>query len=128
MQRAQITGSFIFAALVLAGCAQGPETGAQADTRRVEDTGRSTDEAVDLIRYECEDGSTVQAIYPRIDTAEIEYDGQVIEMQIAVAASGSRYVGDGWEWWTKGMTEGTLTPLQPGEEIASADGVFCTAE
>lgn len=48
-------------------------------------------------------------------------------MRIAVSASGARYVGGGWEWWTKGATEGTLSPLKPGEDIASAAGAICTA-
>jgi membrane-bound inhibitor of C-type lysozyme len=48
-------------------------------------------------------------------------------MVAAASASGARYVGGGWEWWTKGLTEGTLSPLEPGESIASAPGLVCTA-
>lgn len=77
--------------------------------------------------YRCADGSIVEASYPTTDTARILYDGGVIDMTIAVSASGARYVGGGWEWWTKGTTEGTLSALAPGEEIASAPGISCAA-
>ncbi len=80
-----------------------------------------------IIRYVCEDGSTVEARYPTPDGARIGYQGRTIDMTIARSASGARYVGGGWEWWTRGMIEGTLTPLGPGEEIASAPGLGCAA-
>jgi len=80
-----------------------------------------------ITRFACPDGSTVEARYPTTDTARIIYKGQVIDMRIAISASGARYVGGGWQWWTKGLTEGTLSPLKPGEGIASAAGMICTA-
>lgn len=79
-----------------------------------------------LVRYTCEDRTTVDAHYPTVDTARLRHSGRTIELTRAISASGARYVGDGWEWWTKGMTEGRLTRLRPGEDIASADGVACT--
>ena len=29
-------------------------------------------------------------------------------MKIAMSASGARYVGGGWVWWSRGTTEGSL--------------------
>ncbi len=75
----------------------------------------------------CADGSVVEARYPTTDTAHIVYRNQSIEMRIAISASGARYTGDGWQWWTKGMQEGYLAPLKPGEDIASAPNMTCTA-
>jgi membrane-bound inhibitor of C-type lysozyme len=83
--------------------------------------------ASDVTRYVCPDGSTVEARYPTTETAQITFEGRTIAMRIALSADGARYVGGGWQWWAKGMTEGTLAPLAPGEEIASAPGVLCTA-
>jgi membrane-bound inhibitor of C-type lysozyme len=48
-------------------------------------------------------------------------------LRIATSADGARYTGDGWQWWTKGMHEGSLAALAPGEAIASAAGVACHA-
>lgn len=123
MRKVQLhhAGLAMFAALMLGACEQGSTAG---NTPAAAD--RS--EAAEVIRYECADGSVVEARYPTVDTAEISHDGQVIDMRIAVSASGARYTGEGWEWWTKGMTEGTLTPLAAGEDIASADGIFCTTK
>ena len=77
--------------------------------------------------FYCEDGSTVRASYPTTNTARVLIGDQAVDMTIAVAASGSRYVGSGWQWWTKGMNSGLLTRLAPGEDKASAKGTNCTA-
>lgn len=84
-------------------------------------------ESASKTSYQCDDGSVVEASYPTTDTAEVVIEGKSIEMTSAVSASGARYVGGGWEWWTKGMTEGMLSPLAEGETTASAPGVNCTA-
>lgn len=76
--------------------------------------------------YYCPDDSFIDAWYPTPGTARIVYQGQSIEMISAVSASGARYVGGGWQWWTRGMTEGQLSPLAEGENIASAGGMTCT--
>lgn len=78
--------------------------------------------------YHCPDGSVVEAWYPTTGTARLHYQGRSIDMTSAVSASGARYVGGGWEWWTKGMTEGMLSPLAKGESIASVRGVTCFAQ
>ena len=79
------------------------------------------------VSYACADGRTVQAVYPDADTAVLTMDGQTSHLHTAVSADGARYVGDHWQWWTKGMHEGQLAPLETGEKIASAIGVSCTA-
>lgn len=79
-------------------------------------------------RYVCSDGSVVEARYPDAQSARITYMGYSISMRIAMSASGARYVGGGWQWWTKGMKQGYLAPLKPGEDIASAPNLDCKAE
>lgn len=79
------------------------------------------------VRYSCADGTTIDASYPTTETARIVRDGQTVDLTIAVSASGARYVGGGWQWWTKGMTEGNLAPIKPGEDTAEAAGTMCTA-
>ena len=83
--------------------------------------------AANSTTYTCTDGRTVKADYPDTDTAVITLDGQTYRLHTAVSADGARYVGDHWQWWTKGMRQGQLAPLKPGETIASDSGVACTA-
>lgn len=78
--------------------------------------------------YACADGSTVQAWYLRPDHVRLLHRGAAIDLTRAISGSGARYVGGGWEWWTKGQTDGLLAPLGPGESIASAAGVSCKAK
>ena len=49
----------------------------------------------------------IAATYPSTDSAKINYKGSDYSMQIAVSASGARYVGGGFEWWTKGSGAGS---------------------
>ncbi|MEO7066381.1 MAG: MliC family protein [Rhodanobacter sp.] len=79
------------------------------------------------IDYTCTDGRTVHAMYPDTDSAVITLDGQTHRLHTAISASGARYVGDQWQWWTKGMHNAQLAPLKSGEKIASASGVACSA-
>lgn len=57
--------------------------------------------------YRCESGETIVATYPATDTATVQYKGGTYNMQIAVSGSGSRYIGGGLEWWTKGLGPGS---------------------
>jgi membrane-bound inhibitor of C-type lysozyme len=77
--------------------------------------------------YACSDGQVVQAAYPDTHTALVKIKGETHTLNIALSASGARYIGDGWQWWTKGMHDGMLAPLATGETIASAPGVNCHA-
>lgn len=86
-----------------------------------------TARAAPVTTYRCSDGSTVRASYPTPDTARVTFKGETIDMRIAVSASRARYVSDDWQWWTRGMSEGLLAPLAPGETIASNPGMTCTA-
>jgi len=61
--------------------------------------------------YRCESGETIAVTYLSTDSATVKYNGNNYNMQIAVSGSGSRYVGGGLEWWTKGSglgSEGAL--------------------
>jgi membrane-bound inhibitor of C-type lysozyme len=80
-----------------------------------------------ILTYTCDDGRAVQATYPDTDTAVLTFDRQTHRLHTAISASGARYVGEQWQWWTKGMQEAWLAPLKPGEAIASASGARCTA-
>lgn len=82
---------------------------------------------VSWISYACADGRVVQAAYPDTNTAQIKIGGQEHILRIAMSADGARYTGDGWQWWTKGMHDGSLAPLAAGETIANAPGVACHA-
>ncbi|MEO9080108.1 MAG: DUF4232 domain-containing protein [Rhodanobacter sp.] len=78
------------------------------------------------VSYTCADGRVLLAVYPDSDTAVLTLDGRTQRLHTAVAADGARYVGKHWQWWAKGMHEARLTPLKPGEMIASSSGVSCT--
>ena len=119
-------------AIGLAGCNASPTKTESPATDTAESAAPKADAAAtpaatELVRYSCADGSTVEARYPTPDTAQIVTNGKTVDMKVAQSASGARYVGDGWQWWTKGMTDGMLAPLKAGEDIASAAGTSCTA-
>jgi membrane-bound inhibitor of C-type lysozyme len=84
-------------------------------------------ESLSWISYACSDGHVVRAAYPDTNTALIKIKDQTHTLHVAISGSGARYTGDGWQWWTKGMHDGMLAPLQAGESIASAPGVTCHA-
>jgi membrane-bound inhibitor of C-type lysozyme len=99
----------IAAVLLLAACQSHQPSAAQATT------------------YACNDGRQVQAAYPDAESAVLTLDGKTDHLHRAISADGARYVGDGWQWWTKGMEQGMLAPLKPGESVASASGASCRA-
>jgi membrane-bound inhibitor of C-type lysozyme len=79
----------------------------------------------EVLVYHCADGETVRASYPTSDMAVVEYAGRSRTLRTAASASGARYVGDGLQWWTKGLTEGVIAPLADGKDKISAPGVNC---
>lgn len=85
------------------------------------------DGTADAMTYTCADGRVVQATYPDTEHAQITLDGQSHHLRIARSASGARYVGDHWQWWSKGMHDARLSPLEPGEMIAASAGIPCHA-
>ncbi len=113
-----LAAAAVMAGLGLAACSK-PAEQAQAPAKAAP--------AAPVITYACDDGRTVRASYPDTDTAVVEIDGKRRTLKIAISASGARYTGDGYQWWTKGMTQGQLSPLAAGEDIASAPGVNCKA-
>jgi membrane-bound inhibitor of C-type lysozyme len=78
-------------------------------------------------RYLCTDGRVIEARYPDSVTALLALRGHSYTLKVARSADGARYVGDGWQWWAKGMRDGTLAPLARGETIATSPGVQCHA-
>ena len=111
-----LAAAAVMAGLGLAACSK-PAEQAQAPAKAAP--------AAPVITYACDDGRTVRASYPDTDTAVVEIDGKRRTLKIAILASGARYTGDGYQWWTKGMTQGQLSPLAAGEDIATAPGVNC---
>ena len=85
------------------------------------------------VPYRCVSGETVLAHYDdTTDTIRLRYRQTTVEMSPAVSASGARFTGGDWVWWTKGMDEGTLFTLLPDGDTgdlldtclaAGADGV-----
>ena len=117
MAKLHILTSVGAAALVaLTACNRAPEKAAEAGAAPADTT---------FITYVCEDGRTVRATYPDPDTAIVDVDGVKRTLKIAISASGARYIGDGVQWWSKGMDQGQLSPLAAGEDIATAPGVNC---
>lgn len=82
---------------------------------------------VKVVTYVCEDGRTVEANYPDTTTAAITLGGRTHDLHIAVSADGARYVGERWQWWTRGMHDAWLAELRSGETIATARGTSCHA-
>lgn len=82
-----------------------------------------------LHQYLCESGDTITASYPTTNKTIVTYKRNEIEMKIAVSASGSRYVSDKLEWWTKGIGSGSsATLLNHNANGTSGDTIeFCTA-
>ena len=87
----------------VAACAKAPQDNVQTPV--------ATPSTSSEHSYRCESGETIAATYPSSDAATVHYKARTYNMDIAVSASGARYVGDDLEWWTKGSgrgAEGTL--------------------
>lgn len=108
-----------FACLGLTACNQGQEKAATAPAEPAPKA------AAPATAYVCDDGRAIRASYPDQETALVEIDGKMRTLKRAISASGARYTGDGFQWWTKGMADGQLSPLAAGEDIATARGVNC---
>jgi membrane-bound inhibitor of C-type lysozyme len=53
------------------------------------------------VKYSCAKGTKVQASYNG-NRARVVVNGKIYLMTQAVSASGVRYIGGGYTWWTKG--------------------------
>ncbi len=90
-------------AVIAAGC--------QSSEPKQDTSAGIGDVGVGPLSYQCLSGGEIVASYPSDSTAVVEYDDQTFQMTIAISASGARYVGDGFVWWTKGSgagSDGTL--------------------
>ncbi|WP_414900945.1 MliC family protein [Sphingomonas flavalba] len=75
--------------------------------------------------YHCQDGGIVEARYIGADHALVRFMGRAMMMEAGPAADGVRYVGGGWQWWTRGMDEGLIAPVRPGAGMAAEPGRRC---
>ncbi len=85
--------------LLVSACSSGPQVSG--------DEKMPAAAAASAHKYQCESGEVIAATYPSTDSATIKYKGSNYNMQIAVSASGARYVGGGFEWWKKGSGAGS---------------------
>ncbi|MEO7026310.1 MAG: MliC family protein, partial [Caulobacteraceae bacterium] len=76
--------------------------------------------------YLCPNGHILAARYPDPKTAVIVWRGQEHTLTAGPSADGVRYVGDGLQWWTKGMRAGSISVLPAGRTIADP-GPNCAA-
>ncbi|WP_042886546.1 MliC family protein [Cupriavidus necator] len=79
---------------------------------------------VRTVQYQCDGGKTLSVRYfnsPDNQAAVFRLDGKPVLAVTTVSASGARYIGGRYEWWTKGE-EGTLRDLMQGENAAPALG------
>lgn len=77
---------------------------------------------VRTMRYQCDGGKTLTVRYfnsPDNQAAVFRIEGKPVLAVSTVAASGARYVGGRYEWWTKGES-GTLRDLMQAESAAPA--------
>ena len=87
-----------------------------------------------FLTYLCANGQVVQAQYEDSDDtlmsigqdgAFVYIDGRGIRMLRGASASGVRYIGGGYQWWTRGLQTANLAPLGPNESTASTPGTEC---
>lgn len=82
---------------------------------------------VTITSYICTGGKPLEAGYPNPTSAVVIWQGRAYSLTQAIAASGARYTGFGLQWWTRGLTHGTISTLKAGEEIATDPGLECVA-
>lgn len=79
-------------------------------------------------RYRCDDGRKVEVEYINagpVSLAVLAFDGVFVVASNVIAASGARYAGDRYVWWSRGRDEATLETLGAPE---GAEPVSCRAE
>ena len=84
--------------------------------------------ALETYNMKCDNGQQFKIAYTGTTTKDsqaiIYSNNNLYLLKIAISASGSRYTGEGIQWWSKG-DYGFLSKLKPNEEYASDDGVTC---
>ncbi len=93
----------------------------------LEPQGAPVNPVVTITTYTCAGGKPLEAGYPNPTSAVVIWEGRAYSLTQAPAASGARYTGFGLQWWTRGLTNGTISTLKAGEEIATDPGVECVA-
>lgn len=83
-----------------------------------------------MAHYLCTGGKTLEAGYSSPTTVLVIWQDQAYTLTLTdpPPASGARYTGFGQQWWSKGATNATLSPLKPGETMASDPGLDCVAQ
>jgi membrane-bound inhibitor of C-type lysozyme len=116
--------------LLVAGCttddaSPSPTAGEPHDTaaRAPADLG-----GAESVTYRCETGRTVAAAYTSDSTVTLRYEGEVIDLVSARAASGARYEGEGYEWWSRGTGPGSEATLSRLEGDSAEPLEQCTAQ
>lgn len=105
-----------------------PTTGGPLDGTPEPDSELSADgaSAGSTMSYDCNNGQTIDARYPDSDRAVVHYQGDKLPMHIAISADGARYVGDDYEWWTRGSGQGGEATLFAHASDGSTGDVVTT--
>jgi len=81
--------------------------------------------------YQCQSGEKIVVDYQSTETILLQYQGSHYKMSAAISASGSRYITNDIEWWTKGRGAGAkgtlfrhLTDGGSAQVIESCTGYF----
>jgi membrane-bound inhibitor of C-type lysozyme len=77
--------------------------------------------------FTCDDGTILVVTYPDSKTAWLTIDNHRMKLWAARSADGARYIGHGWQWWSKGTQNGQLAKLPPGKTMAPDPGQACHA-
>lgn len=78
------------------------------------------------VAYECPQGEITATYYDAGDNhlAAVIIDGRTVVMANVISASGAKYAGGPYIWWTKG-DEASFEDLMKGEDAAP---IICTAK
>ena len=77
--------------------------------------------------YHCPGGPAVTARFLDAKTVVLRFAGRRHRLRAAMSADGGRYIGEGWQWWVKGMRSAALDPLPQGQTIVPASR-WCAAD
>lgn len=80
------------------------------------------------VAYACDSGQSVTAEYPDASTARVIYKDKTHTLRLMPSASGARYVGTEYEWWTAtrdGQEEGRLNRIPANAEETPAQVERC---
>ncbi|HEJ9412840.1 TPA: MliC family protein [Proteus mirabilis] len=66
--------------------------------------------------YDCE-GQKIRVSFPNDDLAVMDYNDELIVLKSVPAASGARYVGEGFQLWGKGSEEFNLATILEDDAV-----------